>query len=103
MLKEAFRVMDREVDRIRGKGPLAGFGKGPRMHEAARQVAPYWLQRWDDDNLWLICFTQGWEGLLIFNKAFKHSKEKLLLTLTHYANHLPDTTPVAPEPIQSNS
>lgn len=60
------------------------FGRGPDMHDDARAAAPEWLRKWDDDHRWLICFTQGWRGLVIMAKAFGWTKESLLDDLIHY-------------------
>lgn len=79
-LTEIFRKMDQSIKpRL-----LGGFGEGHSMHSDAKSAAPEWLQRWDDDNRWLICFTQGLEGLLVMAEAFGHSREEFLRILMGY-------------------
>lgn len=78
-----FQPMDAAADEYR-RGPLDGFGQGYSMQADAYAAAPEWLQAWDDKHRWLICFTQGWEGLVRLAKAFGWSKEKLLDDLIYY-------------------
>lgn len=80
-LLQAFVSMDAEVGRFHST-----FGQGHAMHDAARAVAPEWLRRWDDDKQWLICFTQGYHGLITMGKAFGLSKDELLASMKPYAD-----------------
>lgn len=79
---EIFRPMDNAVESCRGS--LGGFDQGYPMHEAARELAPPWLRAWDDKHRWCICFTQGWNGLVILAEAFGWTKEMLLDDLMYY-------------------
>jgi hypothetical protein len=79
---EIFRLMDNAVQQYRLV--LDGFDQGHAMHAAARKVAPKWLQAWDDKHRWLICFAQGWKGLVSMAKEFRWSKEMLLDDLIYY-------------------
>jgi hypothetical protein len=54
------------------------------MQADAYNAAPEWLQKWDDKHRWLICFTQGWSGLITLASAFNWSKETLLADLVYY-------------------
>ena len=62
----------------------SSLGQVHAMHGAARAVAPEWLRRWDDDKRWLICFTQGYRGLVVFAQAFGLSKDELLASMKPY-------------------
>jgi hypothetical protein len=80
-IKEIFVSLDCAANKER-----RGFAPGFMMQEAAYKVAPKWLQKWDDDNRWVICLTNGWERLVIMARAFGWSKEKLLNSLISYKN-----------------
>lgn len=82
-LRQAFVSMDAEVSRFR-----PSWGQGHAMHDAARAVAPEWLRRWDDDKRWIICFTQGYRGLVNMAEAFGLSKDELLTSIRTYADKL---------------
>lgn len=81
-MKEVFRPMEHALNRYRGG--MGTFGQGPSMHADARKAAPEWLQKWDDKHRWLICFTQGWEGLVSMASAFNWEKSMLLADLIYY-------------------
>ena len=78
-MKELFRPMDCAVAKIGWT-----FGQGPGMHADAREAAPEWLRKWDDNHRWLFCFAHGWSGLVALAEAFGSSKETLLADLMHY-------------------
>ena len=81
-LQQAFVAMDIEVERSRG------WGQGYGMHDDARAVAPEWLRRWDDEKRWIICFTQGFSGLVLMAGAFGLSKDELLASMEPYVDQL---------------
>lgn len=80
-MEEIFRPID---DKVRG---FSGFNQGHSMQSVARNVAPVWLRKWDDNHRWLICFVQGWSGLIVMAKAFGWTKERLLNDLIYYESH----------------
>lgn len=83
-MRELFIPMELATDRLR-YGGIGGFGQGYSMHDKAREAAPEWLVKWDDSRRWLICFTQGWSGLVTMAEAFGWPKERLLDDLAVFA------------------
>ena len=77
-MEEIFLIIDRAVDPYRGS-----FGKGHEMQDAARDASPEWLRKWDNSRRWIICLTQGWEGLILMAESFGWDKKTLLWDLTY--------------------
>lgn len=77
---DAFVEMNKAVGKTRG----VGFGRGYDMHAAARRVAPEWLHKWDDDSRWMICFTQGVDGLEVMSQAFGLERDGVYHLLKPY-------------------